>query len=255
MATRGSCFTVPFNWPLMMEMPGWGSPQLRTESGDLIWQTPVMVGSINTRTPIFRKRLRYLEFNPTWNVPRSLVARNLYSRFATQPDYIDTMGYQFFNAGGEVNPETIDWGAYTGANFPYRVIQNPGPENAMGRVKFMFPNRHAVYLHDTPSRALFQRSQRAFSAGCIRVSDPLELARLLLNDPDKWSANQIQALVDGAEPQQVVQMQRPVDVLLMYWTVSPEDSQRLEFHDDVYGLDAPALAALDAPPVATPFDD
>jgi murein L,D-transpeptidase YcbB/YkuD len=222
--------------------------------GELIWQTPVMVGSIDTRTPIFRKRMRYLEFNPTWNVPRGLLARSLYPRLAGDPGYIEAKGYEFYGAGGEVSPATIDWSAYNGANFPYRVVQKPGPDNAMGRVKFMFPNSHAVYLHDTPSRELFARSQRAFSAGCIRVKNPLELARLLLDDPDNWSAERIQALVESARPQQVVQMQRPIDVLLMYWTVSPEDGQRLEFHEDVYGLDPAALAALEAPPASMPFD-
>jgi murein L,D-transpeptidase YcbB/YkuD len=219
----------------------------------LVWQTPVMVGTIDTRTPIFRKRLRYLEFNPTWNVPRGLLVRGLYARLAGDPAYISAMGYRFYGADGEIDPAKIDWKAYTGSSFPYRVVQMPGPDNAMGRVKFMFPNRHAVYLHDTPSRELFQRSQRAFSAGCIRVRDPLELARLLLDDEDKWSARKIQALVDGARPQQVVQMERPVDVQLMYWTVSPEDGQRLEYHDDIYQLDAAALAALNAPPRPSPF--
>jgi murein L,D-transpeptidase YcbB/YkuD len=221
---------------------------------ELVWQTPVMVGSIDTRTPIFRKRMRYLEFNPTWNVPRSLVVRSIYPRLASDPGYARAMGYRFFDARGEVDPATIDWRSYTGASFPYRVVQDPGPENAMGRVKFMFPNRHAVYLHDTPSRALFARSKRAFSAGCIRVKNPLELARLLLDDPDAWSAEKLSELVASGRPRQVVQMQRPVDVLLMYWTVSPEEGGRLEFHDDVYGLDPAALAALDAPPTAARFD-
>jgi len=98
------------------------------------------------------------------------------------------------------------------------------------------------------------RSKRAFSAGCIRVKNPLELARLLLDDPDAWSAEKLSELVASGRPRQVVQMQRPVDVLLMYWTVSPEEGGRLEFHDDVYGLDPAALAALDAPPTAARFD-
>jgi murein L,D-transpeptidase YcbB/YkuD len=124
----------------------------------------------------------------------------------------------------------------------------PGPANAMGRVKFMFPNQHAVYLHDTPSRALFSRSQRAFSAGCIRVKNPLELARVLLDDPANWSADSIAALVDSGAPQQVARIQRKVDVLLMYWTVSPTSGGRIQFHHDIYRLDPAALAALDAPP-------
>ena len=220
----------------------------------LLWQTPVMVGTIDTRTPIFRKRLRYLEFNPTWNVPRSLFARNLYPRFSRDPSYVEKMGYRFYDGGAEVDPGTIDWSRYTARNFPYRVVQMPGPENAMGRVKFMFPNRHAVYLHDTPSKELFSQSQRAFSAGCIRVRHPLELARLLLDSPQQWSAEQIQSLIDSAAPQRVVQVERSIDVLLMYWTVSPEEDNRLEFHHDIYQLDAAALAALDTPPRSTAFD-
>ena len=103
------------------------------------------------------------------------------------------------NFSGELNnvdPSTINWGSLNRNNFPYTLVQRPGPYNAMGQVKFMFPNRHAIYLHDTPSRELLSRNQRAFSAGCIRVKDPLELARVLLDDPDNWSAQRIQAL-DG----------------------------------------------------------
>ena len=125
-----------------------------------------------------------------------------------------------------MDPLTLDYSQYTAGNFPYRVVQMPGPANAMGQVKFMFPNRHAVYLHDTPSRELFSRSQRAFSAGCIRVKNPLELARRLLDDPDNWSAQQIQDLLDSGDPQQVARVQRPIDVLLMYWTISPTGGDR-----------------------------
>ena len=123
----------------------------------------------------------------------------------------------------------------------------PGPNNAMGRVKFMFPNRHAIYLHDTPSKALFSRTSRAFSAGCIRVKNPLELARILLDDPNHWSAQDIDNILAAEKPQQVARVTRDIDVLLMYWTVSPSTSGRMQFHPDIYQLDMPALAALDAP--------
>jgi len=215
----------------------------------LQWETPVMVGTIDTRTPIFQARLRYLEFNPTWNAPRSLIMRNLFPKFKANPRYAIDKGYKFYDGkGAEVEPLSIDWNAYTARTFPYRVVQMPGPANAMGRVKFMFPNSHAVYLHDTPSRQLFSRNQRAFSAGCIRVKNPLELARVLLDDPSHWSADSIQALVDSGAPQQVVRMQREVDVMLIYWTASPTSGDRIQFHHDIYQLDPAALAALDAPP-------
>jgi murein L,D-transpeptidase YcbB/YkuD len=220
----------------------------------LQWATPVMVGTIDTRTPIFRARLQYLEFNPTWNAPHSIVGRSLLPKFRANPQYAVDNGYRLLDARGRsVDPLSLDWSRYTAANFPYRVVQMPGPANAMGQVKFMFPNRHAVYLHDTPSRSLFYRSQRAFSAGCIRVKSPLELARLMLDDPQRWSAPQIQALVDSGVPRQTVPMQRDVDVMLMYWTVSPGGQGPLRYPQDVYTMDPPALAALDAPPVAAPF--
>lgn len=214
--------------------------------GHDVWETPVMVGKISTRTPIFHARLDYLEFNPTWNAPRSLV-RGLVPKFKADPQYALERGYRFYGADGRAAPASaIDWGAQTPGSFPYRVVQSPGPYNAMGRVKFMFPNRHAIYLHDTPSRELFSRNQRAFSAGCIRVKNPLELARVLLDDPQDWSTERIQALVDSGKPQEVVKMQRDVDVLLMYWTVSPTVENRLQYHHDIYQLDPAALAALDA---------
>ena len=215
------------------------------EDGNLVWETPVMVGTIDTRTPIFQARLQYLEFNPTWNAPRSIVGRSLLGKFKADPGYAERKGYRFYNSSGqEVPAADINWQAHSGNSFPYRVVQMPGPDNAMGRVKFMFPNRHAVYLHDTPSRALFSRTQRAFSAGCIRVKNPLELARVLLDDPDQWSAANIDALIASREPQRVVRMSRQVDVMLMYWTVSPGGRNGLQFLPDVYGLDPVALAAL-----------
>jgi murein L,D-transpeptidase YcbB/YkuD len=215
---------------------------------ELVWETPVMTGTINTRTPIFQKRLRYLEFNPTWTPPHSIINRSLFAKFKANPQYAVDKNYKFYNSSGTaVDPFKIDWNKYTGPTFPYRVVQAPGPYNAMGQVKFMFPNRHAIYIHDTPSKALFSRTSRAFSAGCIRVKDPLELARILLDDPDNWSAGKIDALLASGKPQQVARIQRKIDVLLMYWTVSPTTSGRMQFHPDIYELDPLALAALDAP--------
>jgi len=215
--------------------------------GELRWETPVMVGSISTRTPIFQAQLRYLEFNPTWNAPRSIVNRSLFGKFAANPQYVIDKGYRLYDSNGAtVDPLTVNWANYSASTFPFRVVQMPGPENAMGQVKFMFPNRHAVYLHDTPSKSLFSKTQRAFSAGCIRVKNPLDFAQILLDAPSQWSGKQIQQLVDSGDPQQVVRIERPISVLLMYWTVSPTSSSRIQFHPDVYELDAAALAALNA---------
>ncbi|WP_170287468.1 L,D-transpeptidase family protein [Halioglobus maricola] len=219
---------------------------------ELLWETPVMVGTIAHQTPIFTKRLRYLEFNPTWTVPRSIIGRSLLPKFKADQSYIAEQNYLLYDRRGEVvNPASIDWANANMGNFPYRVVQQPWESNALGRVKFMFPNSYAIYLHDTPSRYLFSRSARAFSSGCVRVKEPLRLAELLLDDSQQWSLSQVEAVVDSRKPQVRVPMEREVDVMLMYWTTSPARDGRMQFHADIYGKDAPALAILDAPPEAS----
>lgn len=148
--------------------------------------------------------------------------------------------------GKEVPAELIPWSEVSATRFPYRVVQQPGPQNALGRIKFMFPNRHAIYLHDTPNQELFQRASRAFSAGCVRVEDPLQLADRLLGDD--WQPAAIQAAVDSAELQ-VIHLPQPVDVLLMYWTVSPAQRGRIKYNPDIYNRDPKVLERLNAPPV------
>jgi murein L,D-transpeptidase YcbB/YkuD len=197
---------------------------------ELVWDTPVMTGTLQHQTPVFTERLKYLEFNPTWTVPRSIIQRSLFPKFSANPQYVLENNYQLIDRNGQqADPMAIDWSAYTGSNFPYGVVQQPGERNALGRVKFIFPNRHAIYLHDTPSRALFARSSRAFSSGCVRVKNPLQFAEILLADPNNCSPPQVQAL-------------------LMYWTTSPTSDGGVQFHPDIYGKDPAMLAALDSPP-------
>lgn len=219
---------------------------------EVVWETPVMTGTVAHQTPIFTERLKYLEFNPTWTVPRSIIGRSLLPKFSANPQYVIDNDYTLFDSKGRsVDPHSINWPDFNGSNFPYRVVQQPGDKNALGRVKFIFPNRYAIYLHDTPSRSLFSRSARAFSSGCVRVKNPLEFAEVLLDDPDNWSLRQVQSLVDSRAPQRRVFMQRDVDVMLMYWTTSPTRGGRLQFHKDVYGKDPAALAALESRPAVT----
>jgi murein L,D-transpeptidase YcbB/YkuD len=137
----------------------------------------------------------------------------------------------------------VDWSRYTAASFPYILRQDPGPANALGRVKFMFPNRYLVYLHDTPSRELFNESARAFSSGCIRVDRPFELAELLLADVG-WNSDSISRAVDSRR-MRTVNLRRPVPVLLLYWTSWVDDQGRVNFRDDIYGRDARLTRALD----------
>jgi murein L,D-transpeptidase YcbB/YkuD len=211
---------------------------------ELFWETNVMVGTIKHQTPFFRSDMKYLVLNPDWTVPRSIIRRSLFPKFQADPAYVQEHNYKLFDADGiEADPMTMDWSSYSRNRFPYRVVQQPGPDNALGRVKFMFPNRHAIYLHDTPSRALFSKTSRAFSAGCIRVKNPLHFADMLLEDQPKWSREKIDQTIEGKK-MQVVHLSEPLEVMLMYWTTSPTTDGQIQLHPDIYQRDAKVLAAL-----------
>ena len=148
--------------------------------------------------------------------------------------------------GRPVDQAGIDFAKYTGATFPFMIRQDPGPTNALGRVKIMFPNPYLVYLHDTPSQALFEREHRAFSSGCIRTERPLELAELLLANPDKWNRAMIDtAVASGAT--RTIRLPKPIPVLILYWTVDRDDQGAIVFKPDPYGRDPKLLRALDRP--------
>ena len=227
---------------LVVNIPGFELFYVKDET--VVWKTEVMAGAITTETPMFRATIKYLVFNPDWTVPRSIIGRSLYGKFAANPAYVQKSNYKLFDSNGaEVDAMQLDWSQLGPHKFPYRVVQQPGPHNALGRVKFMFPNKHAIYLHDTPHRELFSRTARAFSAGCIRVQYPLQLAEILLADPDLWPRDTIDDVVAGRELT-VVHLANPVDVLLMYWTASPTEEGRVKFHPDIYARDAAVLARI-----------
>jgi murein L,D-transpeptidase YcbB/YkuD len=216
--------------------------------GAVSWETEVMVGTIRNETPMFQSKIKYLVFNPTWTVPRSIIRKSLFKKMRDNPGYIEERNYKLYDRDGvEADPAQMDWSSYSPGRFPYRVVQQPGPGNALGRVKFIFPNKHAVYLHDTPSRSLFAQTDRAFSHGCIRVQHPLHFAELLLGDENKWSRANIEATIEGGVLQNV-HLKEPLEVMLMYWTASPAKDGQIQFHPDVYGRDAKAVAALKEEP-------
>jgi murein L,D-transpeptidase YcbB/YkuD len=146
--------------------------------------------------------------------------------------------------GRLIDPATIDWSGVTERNFPYMIRQEPGPDNALGRVKLMFPNPYQVYMHDTPARGLFARAVRSFSSGCIRIERPFELVKLLLAGTE-WDEAAIARVLAGGQTR-VVNLPRPITVLALYGTAVPERDE-IHFAADIYGRDARLLAALDAP--------
>jgi murein L,D-transpeptidase YcbB/YkuD len=213
---------------------------------DIEWSTRVQVGKPYRKTPLFRSEINYLVFNPTWTVPPGIIRSDILPAAKKDPASITRRGLKVLDsAGREVDPASVDWSRFT-SGIPYTLRQDPGPNNALGRVKLMFPNDYFVYLHDTPSQALFDKADRAFSSGCVRVERALELAERVLDDPAEWNAQSIDAVIRGGKLQNVT-LKRRMPVLLAYWTawVDPEGS--VNFRRDLYGQDAQWAAGLDAP--------
>ncbi len=221
------------------------------ESGEVVLDMRVIVGRSYRRTPVFSDTMTYLVFNPTWEVPAKLAAQDILPQLKSNPDYLQAKGFAVWDGWGadarEIGPETVDWSRIPAGTFPYRLRQRPGPENALGRVKFMFPNAFNVYLHDTPSRELFARSDRALSSGCIRVEKPLDLAAWLLAGHASWDRAAIATVLDdGLE--RTVWLSRPVPVHLLYWTAWIDERGQLHFREDIYGRDLRVEQALAEPP-------
>ncbi len=215
------------------------------EDGRPVWTTRTIVGRGYTRTPVFTDKMEYIEFNPTWTVPRSIVRGELAPKILADPGYLSEHGYYLAEASGQVvDPASVNWPGLTPQNFPYWVVQKPGSKNALGLVKFMFPNDYSVYMHDTPQRYLFDRAERSFSHGCIRTEKPLDLAGLLLARQG-WDRPRIDAAVAAGKTTRVT-LDTPVPIAILYWTVDPVD-EVVRFYPDLYNRDAAVLALLDAP--------
>jgi murein L,D-transpeptidase YcbB/YkuD len=145
--------------------------------------------------------------------------------------------------GNEVSPSSIDWDNASADNFPYTLKQDPGEDNALGRVKFLFPNKYSIYLHDTPSKSLFESNKRTYSSGCIRIERPLDLAEILLSGQDGWDrAKMEQVIADGKTTN--VDLEHRIPVVIVYWTVSVGASGEVRYTRDPYDLDPPLLEAL-----------
>ena len=226
------------------------------EQGQTRLSMRVVVGQPYRRTPVFSGTMTYLVLNPWWEVPRSIAVRDKLPLIKADSGYLARFNYSVLSGWGAdeqlLDPAGIDWSAVTAKNFQFRLRQAPGPQNALGRVKFMFPNPHSVYLHDTPSRELFAKDARSFSSGCIRLEHPIELAELLLSGGERWSRPEIErVLATGRET--VVKLAAPLPVHLLYWTAWA-DEEGIQFRDDIYGRDERVLRELrKAPP--GPDDD
>jgi murein L,D-transpeptidase YcbB/YkuD len=220
------------------------------------WFARVVIGKPIRTTPEFRARMKYLVLNPEWNVPPTILREDVLPRVLRDPGYLDRHAMRLVDrAGHVVETAAVDWARHRARPdaFPYRIVQSPGGDNPLGSVKFMFPNDHAVYLHDTPSPALFDRTVRAASSGCIRIERPLELARLLLGDPQHWSTAQLQEAIAGGGTR-TLPVRRNVPVLLLYFTATAGADGEPHFRPDLYERDRPIIRALGAPFRFAPVD-
>ncbi|MEQ8857429.1 MAG: L,D-transpeptidase family protein [Pseudomonadales bacterium] len=218
------------------------------QSGEDALRMDVIVGRPYRRTPVFSETIKYLVFNPYWNVPFKLAVEDKLPDLKRDPAPLAALGFEVRPAGQDrfVPVTEFDWSEVTRGNFRHLLRQHPGPKNALGQMKFMLPNDHAVYLHDTPSRELFGKKERGFSSGCIRLSRPLELAKWILDyDGRPEQAQRVAAIVDGGETT-TVYLRKPLPTYLVYFTAFTDDTGEVVFRRDLYQRDAAVVAALRA---------
>lgn len=194
----------------------------------------VIVGKEDRQTPEYTSAINRISFNPYWNVPRSITDRDLIPKARRDPGYFRRLGIRVYRGGREVNPYNVNWANASSANV--RLRQDPSPRNSLGTVKIHFNNPHSIFLHDTPSKSLFGRSARAYSSGCVRVQEVHDLTTWLLRGQGDWDRAQVDRVVSGRQ-RQVVELETPVPVYLIYLTAWVNDQGVVNFRDDIYDID------------------
>lgn len=213
--------------------------------GAVGYRTRVVVGTPTTPTPVFSDTIRFIVVNPYWNVPLSIASKEMLPAIRANPaGYFSKRNYEVVVDGKVVSPAAVAWNEATIRRV--RIRQRPGVDNALGAIKFMFPNEHAVYLHDTPSKALFERNRRDFSHGCVRVQDPIRFAESLLAEDPNLTARRIERSIGGREMR--FDLKTPVPVHLAYFTAVADAGGRIELRPDIYGLDHRMIQALSLRP-------
>jgi len=193
------------------------------EKGKVIHEARAIVGKPESPTPVFSDVMRHVVVNPYWHVPPSILRKEFLPRMAEDPDYAARRGYEVIRRGNSIS-----------------IRQPPGERNALGHIKFMFPNQHAVYLHDTPNRSLFQRAERAFSHGCVRVDDPFTFAEIVLGK--EWPQSRVKKLIGKGE--RLVRLPELIPIHLTYFTLVVSDNGKLVRYPDIYKHDQRVTAAL-----------
>lgn len=211
------------------------------EGGKPIMKMKVIVGRDYRQTPVFSSEITSIIINPYWRVPYSIAVKDILPELRKDPGYLDKKHIKVINSNGkevsEAFDDQIDWKNISGRDFNYRLKQEPGPLNALGRLKFDIPNQYGVYLHDTPVQGLFKKARRGFSSGCIRLERPLDIAAYLLSDDADWPREKIVEAIESKKTR-TIRLKRPIPVHVVYITAWVSEDGLLNFRQDIYGRDA-----------------
>ena len=238
------CRWLPYEFKgdyLMVNIPDYKLSVFHQDS--LAWSCRVVLGKQSTETVIFNDTLEYIVFSPNWNVPQSIIQKELIPSILKNKNYLFEHNMEVLSKGEVLDPGSIRWTKYTKGNVPYEIRERPGKENSLGLVKFLFPNTHSIYLHDTPAKSLFDKSTRAFSHGCIRVQEPFKLTQHLLHDDTLWTTKLIRDSMEGGV-EKYVRLKTKVPIFIVYFTAWVAKEGKLHFRDDIYGHDAKMKALL-----------
>jgi murein L,D-transpeptidase YcbB/YkuD len=221
------------------------------QEGYPVLEMPVIVGEAYTMTPVFSKNMAYLVINPYWDVPPGVLARKILPKIKKSPGYLTANHFELIGGwkghATLLDPAAVNWSKVHAGNFPGRLRQTPGPWNSLGLIKFIFPNRFDVYMHDTPQRHLFKRRIRTFSSGCIRVQDPVDLALYVLGSDPSWNRTRLEETIAGGKTT-VIPVRNPVTVHLFYWTFWMDEEGKAHYCEDIYGRDRDLWEALHSVP-------
>ncbi len=215
------------------------------EKNEKLFDMIVIVGREQRSTPVFSDKIRYLALNPYWNVPRSIAVKDKLPLIKQDINYLKENNYKVLKIKDgdfvEIDPETISWQNINKNNFNYYLRQEPGPNNALGQIKFMFPNKFSIYLHDTPSKELFSQTDRSFSSGCIRVEEPFKLAEYILRVNNKWDPNKFEQILK-TNKETIIGLNEYIPVHIVYFTAWV-DEDGLNFRKDIYNRDKRLIEA------------
>lgn len=218
------------------------------EGEESVMNMKVVVGSRNRRTPIFKDEIEYLVMNPAWYVPTRIAVSDKLPKVKEDPEYLKKMGMKIYSkaedgTSAEVDPSTVDWSTVDSENFNYKIVQNPGRSNALGNIKFLFPNEYNVYLHDTSDRYLFKKHRRPFSSGCVRLDRPTDMAEYVLKNVEGWDREAIEKQIKSGR-QKKVDLLEPLPIHLDYITAWVDKQGTVQFRDDIYGHDRKLTAEV-----------